>query len=452
MAMFSISGRPYRLCDGLSRREVLRVGAAGLAGVTLPNLFRLQKAGAADPDKPISVINMWLAGGPSHLETFDPKPEAPQEIRGPFGAIDTNVAGFRLSELLPHLAQRADKFALVRTMAHTHNDHDASQWMLSGYFYTPTATVLQYPSMGSVFTRLNAGPGDFPPYWHMPIYGKFVVNAPEGFGAGYLGHKFDPLLVDGDPNRPGFTFRGLALPGDMDPTRFTRRLSLLETVEQSVRHVEQTNLVDGVDENYQKAFSLITSAKVREAFAIDNEDPRTRDRYGRSQFGQNTLLARRLIEVGARFVNVRWPGRGFAWDTHSNNFNGHKNTLVPPVDQALSALLDDLDARGLLDTTLVLCMGEFGRTPKINANAGRDHWQYCYSIAAAGAGIQGGQVIGASDAQGAHPRTRPFWPHDLCATIYHLLGVDWQQSLPTNIGRALPILPARSEPIWQLFG
>jgi hypothetical protein len=353
---------------------------------------------------------------------------------------------------MPTSARRADQYAIVRTMAHTHNDHDASQWMLSGYFYTPIAQTLQYPSMGSVFSRVAGSSGPVPPYWHMPLYGKFVVKAPEGFGAGYLGRAYDPILVEGDPNQPGFHFPGLSLPEGMSPERVSRRQSLLGRLDDAVRSVEQAGTVATMDRHYQQAFDLVSSSAVRQAFQLDREDPRTRDRYGRNQFGQCTLLARRLVEAGARFVNVRGPGSSFAWDTHARNFTQHKNDLVPPMDTAFAALLDDLAARGLLETTLVLLMGEFGRTPKINANAGRDHWQYCYSVAIAGGGVQGGHVVGESDSQGAYPRTSPYWPQDLCATVYRQLGIDWTRELSTPDGRPMRVLPDPSRPIMELFG
>ncbi len=406
-----------RTCQGLHRRAFLRLGVAGLAGLTLPDLFRAEAvASPRRSRKEISCIFIYLAGGPSQLETFDPKPAAPTHVRGPWGSIPTRVPGTRFGELLPLLAGQADRFALIRSMHHTQSLH--FPWpMLTG-------NAQQRISHGAAVTYLRRGaaPAEMPPYVHM--------GARLSVGPSTLGSAAAPLEVH-DPTDARAALAEMTLRHDMDPGRLDDRTGLLHAVDGLRRLADGSDAVRAQDGLYRRALTALTSTRVRDAFDLAREPDDLRDRYGANTFGQSCLLARRLVEAGTRFVELCWYERedgAFAgWDVHGDDEQGMERMehfLCPRLDQGLSTLLDDLHGRGLLETTLVCATGEFGRTPTISRHGGRDHWPYCFSVLLAGAGVPGGAVVGASDARGAFPNAQPVTPADFAATLYRLLGVD----------------------------
>ncbi|MFO0906244.1 MAG: DUF1501 domain-containing protein [Pirellulales bacterium] len=374
-----------------------------------------------------SCILLWLDGGPSHLETFDPKPDAPAEVRGPCRPISTSVPGVQLSEWLPRTAQHADKLAIVRSITSPLGEHGlANHYVLTGYKPSP---VLQYPSLGSVVARMQSQPALFPPYIAIPDARGMV-------GAGFLGATYEPFATGGDPGQAEFRVRDMQTFPGVDEARVRRRQDYLSQLDRSSGA--------STDANFAKAFELTLSDEARRAFTLADEPESVRARYGPRTFGQSCLLARRLVERETPFVAVHFPG----WDTHENmtlalrdGYSGAKVGvgLVPTFDQAMGALLSDLRDRGLLDQTLVVAMGEFGRTPKINARAGRDHWPRVFSAVFAGGGVPGGQVIGASDRFGESPAESPVTPNDLVRTIYTKLGIDPDHELITADGRPIPL-------------
>jgi hypothetical protein len=468
--MFSLHDRPSRLCDGLSRRELLRVGGLSALGLSLPGI--LAAAGNAPPDARLAgtfgraknVLFLWLQGGPPQHETFDPKPDAPAEIRGEFKPIRTNVPGVHVCELLPRTAAVADKLAIVRSLS-THTDlHDASgYWILTGHRYagreSRQISPSDWPYLGSVLRQVK--PSErlpaFTSVW-LPDLMRLNDNVtPAGQTAGFLGKRWEPQRLIGDPSSPEFRLEGLALPPEVPPLRLEGRLRLRDQVERHFDRVEKAGVLDDYDYQFKEAFGLLTSGKAREAFDLDKEPARLRDRYGRHKWGQCLLLGRRLIEAGARLVHVNWPREGGdeavtnpMWDTHAQNADRLQDVLCPLFDVGFTTLIDDLDRRGLLSETLVVAIGEFGRTPRINRHGGRDHWGHVFSFALAGAGIAGGQVYGASDKIGAYPRDGKLEPQDLTATIVHLLGVGHHASFVDALGRPMHI--TEGEPIAAVLG
>ena len=437
-----------------TRREWLRIGGLGTLGLTLPQLLAAaEQSGGKSPNStsPLArglsgttfgraknVIYLWLQGGPPQHETFDPKPDAPAEIRGPFRPIATNVPGIRFCELLPRMARIADKLAIVRSLHTNDNNHDVSgYWVLTGYPYGPGSArqikPTDWPYFGSLVKMLK--PSETLPalssVW-LPDMMRLNENVtPAGQTAGFLGKQWEPERFVGDPAATDYHVEGLAPPDDVSHLRVDRRRDLLREFEREFRTVERSGAVGTYSKLSQQAFDLITSGRAREAFAVDRESPAMRERYGRHSWGQSLLLARRLVEAGVRLVHVNWPREpgdnavdNPLWDTHSKNADRLQDFLCPQFDVSFTALIDDLEQRGLLDETLVVAIGEFGRTPKINKAAGRDHWGNVFSFALAGAGIRGGQVFGASDRNGGYPTVDPIRPHDLTATIFHLLGID----------------------------
>jgi hypothetical protein len=408
------------------------------------------------------VILVFLTGAPSHLDTFDMKPDAPEGIRGEFKPIETNVPGIRFSEHLPGLAARADKLAVVRTMSHTNRNHlNATHLLLTGQpqpgaFFDKIASRDDYPCYASALDYIRPRSDGVPSGVMLPT---FLIEGPltwPGQHAGFLGPKHDPWQLKKDPNQPGFQVDDLALPEGFSVERLQDRRNLRD--EMSARRDALAASDSGKDvfaEQQDLACSLMLSGKVAHAFEIDREDPRLRDRYGRHMFGQSLLLARRLVQAGVPIVQVNM-GRVQNWDTHSGNFKRLKKDLLPPTDQGVSALLDDLETNGLLDETLVVVTGEFGRTPRIgattgNANSsdGRDHWAAAFSAVFAGAGVRGGQVIGRTDKIGAYPATRPYTPGDFGTTIYQALGIDPETELRDRLGRPLQLV--RGEVIAPLY-
>lgn len=473
--MLSIEDREHIPGDRISRREWLRVGGLGALGLSLPALLRAQQPTVA-PVAPLrnlhgatfgkakNVIFLWLQGGPPQHETFDPKPDAPAEIRGPFRPIATNVPGIRISELLPRTARYADKLAIVRSL-HTNDDnHDVSgYWVLTGYPYGPgSARQIKpndWPYFGSIVKMLK--PSERLPaltsVW-VPDLMRLNDNVtPAGQTAGFLGRMWETERFVGDPGSPTYRIEGLDPTGDLTPARLSRRRDLLSQVDTHFRTIERGGAVEAWDRLSQHAFDLVTSGAARAAFDLRREPAQVRDRYGRYSWGQTVLLARRLIEAGVRLVHVNWlrePGDSAVdnpmWDTHAQNADRLQDCLCPQFDVTFTALLDDLEQRGLLDETLVVAIGEFGRTPRINTQGGRDHWGHVFSFVMAGAGISGGQVLGSSDRQGGHPVNDPLRPHDLTATIFHLLGIDPQGVFYDKNNR--PHFLTRGEPLYRLLG
>jgi hypothetical protein len=473
--MFSLDDRPYSLCDRISRRELMRIGGLNLLGLSLPVLLRAQAQGATagisrDPTfgRAKNVIYLWLQGGPPQHETFDPKPDAPVEIRGPFKPIATNVPGTHFCELLPRTARIADKLAVVRSMSTDDNTHDTSgYWVLTGNKY-PGATAREikptdWPYFGSVVKMLK--PSERVPalssVWIPDIMRLNDNVRPAGQTGGFLGAQWDPDRFIGDPADESYKIEGLALPEGMSSLRLESRVSLFEQVGRHLDEAERTAAAKGAVKNFddirQAAFGLLTSGGAREAFRVRDEPERVRERYGKNRFGQCVLLARRLVEAGVRLVHVGWPrepGDGVVdnpmWDTHAQNADRLQDALCPMFDVAYSALIEDLDQRGLLEDTLVVCVGEFGRTPKINQFGGRDHWGHVFSFTLAGAGIAGGQVYGSSDKTGGYPASQRVEPQQLTATIFHLLGISHQATFPDRTGR--PLAVTHGEPLWTLLG
>ena len=442
------NGRASSTCKGVSRRSALKVGFLGLLGLTSADLLRLRAEGVAKRNGK-SVILLWLDGGPSHFETYDPKPEAPREYRGPWGAIETNVSGIRISEQLPQHAKHADKMVFLRSLHHSNGDHfAAAHWMLTGRFGATTAAKdAKYPSVGSIVAKAHGAnaPG-MPAYVGLPS-AQSVYLYPGYQGASYLGGAFNPFDVHTAQKYLAANHAGpIEKPQCLDvlagdAVRTQSRVGLLSQLDHFRRDVDGRGVMDAMDRYQQEAVQLITGERARSAFDIEKEDPKTRDAYGRGPWGHYTLLARRLVESGVSFVTVDMPH----WDDHSGIEKGHGYKL-PVLDQAVGALMQDLADRRLLDDVLVLVMGEFGRTPKINTGQpgipipGRDHWGDVFSVMMAGGGLRTGQVIGASNARGEMPTERPLTPGDVLATVYHVLGIDPQQSFPDATGRPIPML------------
>lgn len=418
------------LGNRLSRRNMLTVGAVG--GLSLADFFRLrsvygdQKHYDFIPAKAESVIHVYLPGGMAHQESFDPKPYSPLEFRGEMGTIKTNT-GEVISQTLPKLAQCADKFTIIRSMTHGEAAHErGTHNMFTGYKPNP---ALVFPSFGSVISHEYGPRNNLPPYICIP-------NKPNVFaGSGYLSSSYGPFALGSDPASGGFKVQDLNLPSGVDADRFARRRSALESVNEYFENKQSADAVSAMDSFYERAYSLLSSDKAREAFNIGKEDDKMRDRYGRNQAGQRLLLARRLVESGARFVSMTYGG----WDMH-RDITANFNRQMPPLDQGLSALINDLDSRGLLDSTLVMVSSEFGRTPKINSDSGRDHWPKVFSVMLAGGGIKRGLVYGASDPTAAEPDLDPVSPENLATTMYHLLGIVADKELMAPGDRPIEIV------------
>lgn len=451
-------GTPFPNCQGLSRRTALKAGFLGLAGLSLGDLNRLRAEGTAQKNDK-AVILIWLDGGPSQLESYDPKPDAPSEYRGPFGVVQTNVPGIILSDTLPRHAKLADKMAFVRSLHHGTGDHFAgAHWMLTGRFGSTSVNLPQkYPSVGSYISRVR-GPNQpgLPAYVGLPA-AQSVYLFPGYQGAAYLGGPYNPFDANTEQKYLGYSYnvtvgtpKCLEAAGVETPRLSTRR-NLLASLDGFDRELDRSGQLDAVDRHQQNALSMILGQQAREAFDIDKEDPKVAEPYGKSPWGRYTLMARRLVEAGVTFVTVDMPH----WDDHSNIAVGHGNKLEV-VDQAVSALISDLSQRGLLDRVLVMVMGEFGRTPRINNGQpgipipGRDHWGDAISVMLAGGGLRGGMVIGQTNDKAEHPIERPLKPHDLLATVYRVMGIDTELSFNDFSGRPVPIL-SEGEPISELF-
>ncbi|OAI54722.1 hypothetical protein AYO44_14340 [Planctomycetaceae bacterium SCGC AG-212-F19] len=420
-------------CDGITRREFLHVGALSALGLGVADAMRL-RASAAEGGALPNCILIWLDGGPSHLDTFDLKPDAPADVRGPFKPIATKVPGIQICEHFPRLAQQTDKLCIIRSMTSELGEHNfGSHYLLTGAKPSP---VLEYPSFGSVVAHCRSGKQVLPSYIAVP-------NASPQGGNGYLPGSCRPFAVGGDPARPDFRVRDLEAPAAMPGARLERRRDFLSAVDQLSRQIEDGPARAERDAHFEQAYRLIFSPATKKAFDLTQEQPELRNRFGMQRLGQSCLLARRLVEAGCPFVTVT----DATWDTHTliernlkEGFVGGTNGRIPQLDQALATLLADLDDRGLLQTTLVIAMGEFGRTPKLNSNAGRDHWPRAFSVLLAGAGVKAGLVVGKSDSRGESPADRPVSPTDLARTIYSLLRIDPDRELHTADGRPVQVV------------
>ena len=427
-----------RSCRGPSRRALLQAGMLGTFGFGLSDLLRLQaqagsQTGKIFDGKAKRCILIWLAGGPSHIDTFDPKPDASVDVRGEFKPIDTSVPNLQISEILPNLAKVMDKATLIRAVTSPEADHDrAAHHLLTGYRPTPAQV---YPSFGSVISKVRESSRSA-----LPTY-VAVPDAPLFSSSGYLTPAYDPFSVNNDPNAPTFRVRDLTPPDRLTLDRLQRRRTMVKSLDGFAKEVSETPLTTSRDQFTERAYDLMTSSAAQEAFQIDHETAAVRDRYGRTPVGQALLLARRLVESGVSFVTVNDRGIGqLGWDTHQQNFPSLKDRLAPSLDKGVAALIEDLDARGLLDDTLVVMMGEFGRTPKINPNAGRDHHGRANCCLIAGAGTPRGLVIGRTDGKGDSPVDRPTTPGDLAATFYTKLGLDPTYQFETPDGRPLRLV------------
>jgi Protein of unknown function (DUF1501) len=422
--------------SNFSRRTFLRVGAAG--ALSLP-MFLQQQAQAATAGKAKSIILVFLGGGLSHHDSFDLKPEAPEEVRGKYKPIDTNVPGLKIGELLPHMAKTMDKVALVRSGAHNNDHHEtATNWVLSGRFGSAFG---DYPAIGAVVAHETGFRGKLPPYVAVPRNPSFTWELGKSV---YLGGRYESFKA-GDPNAKDYRVQDLSPAETLSAKRSKRREDLLQAVDNLAKRVEDNDQLNTFDAFHQRAAQMVLSSEARAAFAIDRESEKLRDRYGRNTFGQSALLARRLVEAGVRFVTINYGG----WDHHAKIFDSLKNRL-PEFDRGFSALVEDLHQRGLMKDTLLVCFGEFGRTPKMNKDAGRDHWGPAASMLFAGAGVKPGQVIGATDKQGAYVTRRPVSPADVACTIYESLGIDPSKQLRTPDGRPIEILD-QGETVKELF-
>ena len=482
--MISIPGQPGSTCDGFSRREFLRVGGAGILGVSLADVLRLQASAASAPDsakgksgwgRAKSVILVFLQGGPSHIDIWDPKPDAPSNVRGEFKPIKSIVPGISLSEVMPLLARQMDKATLIRSMSYTpaglFNHTAAIYQIMTGYTpdrVSPSGQLEppapnDFPHAGCQIARLKPPEVPMLPFVLLPrpLQESNVIG--KGGTAGFLGAAYDPYYFYQDPAKE-IKLDDLTLRKGVSKERLERRATLLRSVEDQMPDMEKAVEKYALDSYYRKAFDLVSSGRARNAFDLAQEPDKLRDRYGRHTFGQGLLLARRLIEAGTRFVQVNWPAVANgnptvdAWDTHAANFAPLRNLHCPKLDSGLSALLEDMEQRGMLNETLVIAIGEFGRSPRLgvstsgngNAPDGRDHWPYCYTSLIAGAGIRRGALYGKSDATASSPAENPVHPIQILATVYHALGIDPHTIVYNHLNQPRELVQA--EPVTALFG
>jgi hypothetical protein len=455
--VLSIHDGGRQFCDGLTRREWLRVGGLGLGGLSLAGLLAGRAHGQRPTGRAKSVILFGLVGGPPQHETWDPKPDAPPEVRGAFGTIPTRTPGLRVGELMPLTAALTDKVAVLRAVSTNDNAHSSSGYqMLTGVPHQPPnqenaspKAPNNAPCLGALVRAVRPDRGRLPAAVTLPEHIWNDGNLPwPGQDAGFMGARLNPWLVHCDPSEPGFRVGDLALPADVPVERFAGRRSLLDRVNHGFDGLGRSGAVENYGPHEQKAFELLSSSGARGAFDLSREPDSVRDRYGRSRFAQSVLLARRLVEAGVGLVQVNWtrikdqPNQG-GWDTHSKHNDALKSLLMPMMDRAFSALIEDIDQRGLLDETLVVWFGEFGRTPRFNAAAGRDHWGSCFSLALAGGGVRGGVVYGSSDRNAAYPVDGRVEAADLIATVFHCLGHAPDTEVRDGLGRPLPLSRGR---------
>lgn len=458
--MLKVTGKgSITTCDGITRRDFLQVGALGAIGFTLSQYAALKAMGAVTKGKDErAAIMIFNLGAPSQLDTWDMKPDAPREIRGPFKPIRTNNPDIQISEIFPLHAKLADKFSLVRSVYHTAAAvHDTGHQMLqTGRLFTGGINT---PHAGCATTYLMGRKTELPAHVILPEpMGPTGGNLPHGQDAGFLGKAYDPFVLNADPAKSDFRVPDLLPPREIGEVRLQRRRELREVVDDAVKKFETSEPAKLMDSNFASAYRLMTSEKAREAFDLSKEPPKVRERYGMTRFGQCCLLARRLVEAGVRFVTINTFITVFdeiTWDIHGSkpftSIAGMRDIVAPMYDQGYSALIEDLHHRGMLDNTLVCNLAEFGRTPKINPAGGRDHWPQCWTIYFAGGGVQGGRVVGKSDDIGAYPTERPVTPSEVVATIYHSLGLDLETHLPGPNGRPFPLVDYGTRPMMELF-
>ena len=426
----------------MRRRDFIQLGLGGVLGLGFADVLRLRAAAAAAPlpaqssGKQVNCILIWLDGGPSHYETFDPKPDAPSDIRGDFKPISTSVPGVHFSEAMPELAKAANKLTIVRSICHKDPNHGGgNHYMMTG---APTpvpvacgAFVTFHPSFGSMVSHHRGVHDGMPAYMSIPQVSR-------SGGPNFLGGKHAPFVIDGYPNSPGFKVRDVVLPSEISEGRAASRRELRASLDQMKRYSDKLTEDPAVafDQYYQQGVDLVLSPRAQTAFDIHREEAKVRESYGRNDFGQRLLLARRLVEVGVSWVTVYSGG----WDHHTKIFDGFKGVLGKQTDTGVAALINDLDQRGLLDSTMVIMLGEFGRTPKVNKDAGRDHWPHAMSVLMAGAGIPRGHIVGATDAKGYHAAENVYRPEDFASTLYTKMGIDPNQVLHTNTGRPVQLV------------
>ena len=438
-------------CAGIARRDFIQLGVGGVLGLGMGDLISLRAdaakaAGKPSPDN-VNCILVWLDGGPTHFETFDPKPDAPSDVRGEFNPIPTNVAGVQFCETVPRLASSLDKMAIVRSICHKDPNHGGgNHYMMTG---APTpipvncgSSVSFHPSFGSMVSHFRGVKDGLPSYATLPRKSRSA-------GPHFLGGQHSPFVIDGDPNKEGYRVRDVVLPKSISEGRANNRIELRAALDRMLRIADASAADPAIDFDtfYQQGIDLISSKEAQSAFDIDMESNKVRDLYGRNDFGQRLLLARRLSEVGVSFVTVYNGG----WDHHTKIFQDGFKNKINTVDLGMSALINDLHERGQLDNTLVLLLGEFGRTPKINKDAGRDHWPHAMSVLVAGAGVPAGQIIGETDVKGYYASDKIYSPEDFACSIYTKMGINPKMILHTNTGRPLPIVNGGS-PIKELFG
>jgi len=453
--MLHIVDQAGRARGRLSRRAWLQMGGLGLLGLSLPALLKGESNHKAPPAAKSCVLFL-LHGGPSQLDIWDMKPGAPAEVRGEFSSIATTVPGIRVTEHLPRLARLANRYTIVRSMTHTAVNHNTATYLVTtGHpplrdLIAFTPTVNDHPHLGAQIALKKSGANNTPAAVSLPDPVSDGPYTTPGQGGGFLGAAHAPMVVYGDPNEEEFTVDGLGIHGEDAPDRLAGRRALLHNLNEQLARLADEPRVEQLDRYQKRAFRLLTSDATRRAFEMGAETPRLRDRYGRHKYGQSLLLARRLVEAGVRLVTVYWGGKVNNplphWDTHFNNNRRLKDELLPPFDQCFSAFLEDLDARGLLASTLVVCMGEFGRTPRFGQDTGngvdatgRDHWPQCYSLVVAGGTAPGGRVLGRSDRFAAYPAADPYTPQDLAASLLHALGIDPNEEVQDGFGRNLPL-------------
>jgi len=449
--------RPVEFCDGLRRRDFLHAGSLAALGLSLTDWFAL-KASGATASADTNCILLMLIGGPSQLDTFDMKPNAPVEIRGPYKPIKTNVPGIEISENFPRTAKHADKFSLIRGMYHTAAAvHDTGhQMMQTGRLFQGG---VEHPHYGCVLSKLKGPNGDVPAHVLLPRpIGNTGGNMPHGQTAGYLGKGFDPFVLNADPSDPNFRVPDMLPPDYLTALRVDRRRNWREMIDKSVSEFETSQDARLLDSTFHQAYTLMSSAKARAAFELYREPEKIRDKYGMNRFGQSCLLARRLIEAGVRFVTVNMFETVFdeiTWDIHGSKpfspISCYRDLVGPMFDMAYSSLLEELSERGLLSNTMVVATGEFGRTPKINPAGGRDHWPQCWTMLMGGGPLKGGTVVGSSDEIAAAPRDVPVTPAQIAATVYKGLGIDIAVELPGAQGRPIPLVDRGVEPVRELF-
>ncbi len=437
-------------CAGMARRDFIQLGLGGMMGLGLADILRLQAAEAVAPTakskKPVNCILVWLDGGPSHYESFDPKPDAPSEIRGEFKSIPTSVPGIHFSECVPELAKVADKMSIIRSIAHKDPNHGGgNHYMMTG---APTpvpvacgAFVTFHPSFGSMVSYDRGVRNGLPAYMSLPQVSR-------SGGPNFLGGQHAPFVIGGNPDSKNFQVRDVVLPSDISEGRAENRQALRKSLDQMLRINDK--LADDptvtFDKFYEQGLNLVASPEAQAAFDIAKESDKVRESYGRNDFAQRLLMARRLVEVGVSFVTVYYGG----WDHHKDIFKTLKGDFNKRFDLGVSALIRDLDQRGMMENTLVVVLGEFGRTPKVNKDAGRDHWPYAMSVLMAGAGVPRGQVVGATDAKGYHAAENVYKPEDFAATLYTKMGIDHTRVLHTNTGRPIQIVNG-GKPMKELF-